>query len=410
MGCVRWLTPGACEAQSKQNCMRQLKNFLPIGVAVCLFASVLDSHAQTVLQPSGVPPQAVGDRAADLESQLIDLQVRIATMRSMAANAAPAVTRVAPQSAFQGGAPAPNSQRVAALEAEVRTLSAQAQKLSGRPTLILPQATIARQPASAGQGAAGGFAGQTTQPGVAPGAAAGGWAGSTTVLPNSGLAPGTVPGQFQTQPGIAGQPAGPQSPRQFVERSPGVSGAPQQGLQGELLPGNVYPGYENVERQRRVPQGTTGGSAGWGQPAAPTAPARVARNTPPGDAETEYQTAYGYLLQQDYGAAQAAFSAFLKRYPDAALAGNAQYWLGETHYVRGAYKNAAVAFLKGYEKYGDGNKGPDSLLKLALSLGKLRQKAAACSSLDQLRSRYRNAPQPILQRAKDERRRLRCPA
>ncbi len=387
-----------------------MRNLLPIGIAVCLFGVAFDSRAQTIPQPAAVPQQAVGDRAADLESQLIDLQVRIATMRSMAANAAPAITRTTPQNVFQSSVPTVNGQQVAALEAEVRTLSAQAQKLSGRPTLILPQATIARQPASDGRAATGGFAAQTTQPGAAPGAAPGGWAGSTTVLPSTGIAPGTIPGQFQTQtqPGGAELPITPQSPRQFAGQPPDVSRAPQQGLQGELLPDNVYPGYENVERQGRPPQGA-GGSAGWGQPADPATPARVARQTPAGDAETEYQTAYGYLLQQDYGAAQAAFSAFLKRHPNAALAGNAQYWLGETHYVRGAYKNAAVAFLKGYEKYGDGNKGPDSLLKLALSLGKLRQKAAACSSLGQLQSRYRNAPQSVLTRAKDEMRRLRCP-
>ena len=64
-----------------------------------------------------------------------------------------------------------------------------------------------------------------------------------------------------------------------------------------------------------------------------------------------YETAYGYLLQQDYGAAQSAFSDFLSRYPKDRLAGNAQYWLGETHYVRGQYRSAASAFLKGYKSY-----------------------------------------------------------
>jgi len=125
--------------------------------------------------------------------------------------------------------------------------------------------------------------------------------------------------------------------------------------------------------------------------------------------EEEYQTAYSYLLQQDYGAAETAFREFLSRHSSSALAGNAQYWLGETHYVRGAYREAAVAFLKGFEKYGDGSKGADSLLKLGLSLARLNQKSAACSSLTEVKRRYASAPRALLDRAGREARRLSCP-
>jgi len=72
-----------------------------------------------------------------------------------------------------------------------------------------------------------------------------------------------------------------------------------------------------------------------------------------GDPKQEYETAYGYLLQQNYAAAEKAFEDFLTRYPDHPLAGNAQYWLGEAFYVRGQYKAAASAFLKGYQNYGN---------------------------------------------------------
>ena len=121
-----------------------------------------------------------------------------------------------------------------------------------------------------------------------------------------------------------------------------------------------------------------------------------------------YEAAYGFLLQQNYQDAQDGFRDFLKRYPKNRLAGNAQYWLGETHYVQGRYKQAAMAFLAGYEKYGKGSKGPDSLLKLAMSLGKLGQSGAACSSLSELRTRYPQAPRQLIARAGEERRKLRC--
>ena len=50
------------------------------------------------------------------------------------------------------------------------------------------------------------------------------------------------------------------------------------------------------------------------------------------------------------------------------LAGNAQYWLGETHYVRRDYKAAATAFLNGYTTFENSPKAPDSLLKLGMTL------------------------------------------
>ncbi len=368
----------------------QLKHLLAILIAACLLTPAPKGRAQTAQNSAAVAQQSVADRAADLEEQLIDLQVRIATMRSLAANAIPAVGRIAPQQAFQGSQPVANSQQVAALEAEVQALSEEAHKLSGRPSLILPTATVAHRPAPDNSSPATITSRPTTQQqGSTPG-----WAGSTTVLPRNGPRNGPSTGPF---------PESSQGRKLPSEQSAA--------LPGELLPGSVYPGYENVQRRGALPQGQgalpqDNSRADW---AKPNSPAQVARETPTNNAETEYQTAYGYLLQQDYGAAQTAFSEFLKRYPNTPLAGNAQYWIGETHYVRGAYKNAAVAFLRGYEKYGDGNKGPDSLLKLAFSLGKLRQTAAACSSLRELGKRYRSAPQPLLTRATAEMRRLRCP-
>lgn len=384
--------------------------WLPALTAVCLLAAPPQGRAQST-PAAGSDAATVADRAADIEEHLIDLQIRIATLRSLAANAAP----VAMADGAPASAPTPtfaDAGRIAALEGEVTSLAAEAQQLSGRPSLILSRATVARQPAT--DSSAPAAASTPSSPVAVPSSrsagsaptrnrSAPGWAGSTTVLPNSGLFAGTQ----------QGQPAGPST----APASPGLFGAPQapvvggQGpLAGELLPGNVYPGYENTAPPGGAPAvPSRGRAAATGTAPAPDRPAQVARRPAAGNAETEYQAAYGYLLQQDYGAAQSAFSAFLKRYPETALAGNAQYWLGETHYVRGAYKQAAVAFLEGYEKYGNGNKGADSLLKLAMSLGKLRQTAAACSSLRELGTRYRSAPEAIKARAASEKRRLRCP-
>jgi tol-pal system protein YbgF len=127
-----------------------------------------------------------------------------------------------------------------------------------------------------------------------------------------------------------------------------------------------------------------------------------------GDPDKMYEEAYGLLLQQDYAAAESSFAAFLAQHPDNRLAGNAQYWLGETYYVRGQYKPAAESFLKVYDKYKTSQKAPDSLLKLAMSLSRLGQRESACSAFDALDADYPNAPQSVKRRATSERERAGC--
>ncbi len=127
-----------------------------------------------------------------------------------------------------------------------------------------------------------------------------------------------------------------------------------------------------------------------------------------GYAKQMYEKAYSYLLQQDYGAAEASFRDFLVQHPEHELAGSAQYWLGETHYLRGEFKTAATAFLEGYEKHRQNAKAADSLLKLAMSLERLGQRSAACSSFSELSAQFPNAPEHVRRRAQSERRRAGC--
>lgn len=126
------------------------------------------------------------------------------------------------------------------------------------------------------------------------------------------------------------------------------------------------------------------------------------------DPKALYEEAYGELMQRNYNGAASKFSEFIRLHPKDSLAGNAQFWLGETHYVRGDYRQAAENFLKGYKNYKNGNKAADSLLKLAMSLKQLGQKDAACTTLRELTAKYPNAPRHVRQRADTERQRGGC--
>ena len=101
---------------------------------------------------------------------------------------------------------------------------------------------------------------------------------------------------------------------------------------------------------------------------------------PDGDPVSLYNQGYGDLLRRDYASAEMSFRKLLDRFPDDALAGKAQYWLGETYYVRGQFKDAAEAFLKSYKQYQAGEKAPDSLLEARH--GARRARAEGCGLLD----------------------------
>jgi tol-pal system protein YbgF len=145
-----------------------------------------------------------------------------------------------------------------------------------------------------------------------------------------------------------------------------------------------------------------------GAPSADQSPQGVTAGIPNTDAQSLYEQGYGSMLQHDYGAAEAAFGQLIASYPNDPLAGSAQYWIGESYYVRGQYKNAADAFLKGYKKYKASDKAPDTLLKLGMSLAELGQKDAACSTFSELGGKYPQAPEHILAQAKGERKKAGC--
>ncbi len=128
-----------------------------------------------------------------------------------------------------------------------------------------------------------------------------------------------------------------------------------------------------------------------------------------GDPKQAYEQAYGYLLQQDYGAAQAGFTDFLKSYPRDSLTPNALYWLGETHYVQRNYADAAEAFDLVMQGFGNSPKAPDSMLKRGMALAALGKKGEACGVLGQLPGKYPSAPAHIKSKADGERQRLGCP-
>lgn len=129
---------------------------------------------------------------------------------------------------------------------------------------------------------------------------------------------------------------------------------------------------------------------------------------PAGGPDDQYNHAYNILATGDYARAEQAMRAFVDANRNHPLASNAQYWLGETYYVRGLFNDAAIAFAEGYQLFRDGNKAVDSLLKLGMSLAAMGQRSDACLTLRELQSEFPNAPTAIVRRAQQEIDRLQC--
>ena len=253
-----------------------------LGILACLLTFVA-SPGSAKAQGAAKAPAASGEvgllrrRVEQLEEQLVDIQVTIGTLETLARSGTQGgVGQVAAPVAGGQLTQAPATQsgeqaaRIAALETQIRALTAQVEQLSrpGAPN-------TARE-----QGATQQFANQQ---------ATAAWQGNSN------------------NPPAAGNPlTAPQNPR-FGSTT-------------------VEPGSSdrigNFLQQDRTATLDTG-------------------RLPPvsgDDPQQKYEAAYGLLLQQEYGAAQQAFADFVGKFSKHPLAGNAQYWLGETYYVRGNTK------------------------------------------------------------------------
>ena len=122
----------------------------------------------------------------------------------------------------------------------------------------------------------------------------------------------------------------------------------------------------------------------------------------------EYDLAYGYVLRKDYALAEDGFRGFLSKYPSDRLAGDANYWLGESLFQRQRFRDAAEAFLNVSTKYESSGKAPDALLRLGQSLAALGEKEAACASLGEVLRKYPRASAGVKQGVEREQKRVRC--
>jgi tol-pal system protein YbgF len=132
-------------------------------------------------------------------------------------------------------------------------------------------------------------------------------------------------------------------------------------------------------------------SPGFGAPAAAAAGAAAGAAVaarPTGSDEQNYQAAFDLISARKYEEAGAAFQTFLTQFATSPLADNAQYWLAETHYVRGQFAEALPEFRKVLEQYPQSAKLPDALLKVGYCQIELGDRNAARTSLQEVMRQF----------------------
>jgi TolA-binding protein len=154
-------------------------------------------------------------------------------------------------------------------------------------------------------------------------------------------------------------------------------------------------------------------------PPTPVAPTEPIEATPGARPSTNalrpadiYQAAYIDFSKGSYPLAIAGFREFLRRFPDHALGGAAQYWIGEAHFAiaRGhanagqadkateALEQAVQEFRKVQANYARSDKAATALYKEALVLLELKQPAAAQARLQYLVDNFPQAEEAPLAR------------
>jgi tol-pal system protein YbgF len=216
----------------------------------------------------------------------------------------------------------------------------------------------------------------------------------------------------------ANAPAVPPNP------APAATGAAPSGQRLVLVPSGTSAQALQQQMNAPAPGGAPATSPAQASPAqasppqapaasTPAAQAAATARLPAGPPEAQYEHAYGLLVQAqrglaDFAPAEQALKAFVDQNPTHRLAGNAQYWYGETLFARQDWQGAALAFGDGLKRYPNAERGAHNMLGFGRSLARLNRKQDACGAFAELTKRYPSASKDVKDATQRERQRNGC--
>ncbi len=130
-----------------------------------------------------------------------------------------------------------------------------------------------------------------------------------------------------------------------------------------------------------TPAQPPGGEAVAGQPP-PTGPPPPAALGPGLSPQRMFDQSRGDYYAGNWSLAIAGFETYIKTFPRADLADDAQYYIGETHYSSGKFREAIAAYDRVIANHPDSNTLPDVYYKRGLSYNSLGQIPQARESFE----------------------------
>ena len=167
-------------------------------------------------------------------------------------------------------------------------------------------------------------------------------------------------------------------------------------VEGRLRYARRSPEYELGEPAIPRPGAETGtpalpfGVPSVAAPAPPTATQVSAEDSP--ECQDGYRSALRLFQGQKYSAAIQEFRSFQRNCPDSKMADDAQYWIGESHYVQNDYNRAILEF-NDVLSYRRGDRVAAALLRQAQAFLAIGDKTDARLILQKLVSDYPSASQ-----------------
>lgn len=122
--------------------------------------------------------------------------------------------------------------------------------------------------------------------------------------------------------------------------------------------------------------------------------------------QADFDTALAAYDGGDYAAAAEQFSAYTVNYPGGPLSGDAHFWRGQSHAALEEWSSAARAFLESFSGTPGGQKAPEALYMLGVSLDRIGQRDEACLTLHEVPVRFPG--NDFAARAQDQMRDLGC--
>jgi tol-pal system protein YbgF len=149
----------------------------------------------------------------------------------------------------------------------------------------------------------------------------------------------------------------------------------------------VKSGLDDTNKTLRDLQSTVDAMGRAGAPAA-AAPAAKVSIPPNATADQIYATALASLQADANAQAVVEFRELTKRFPENALASNAQYWIGEAYYRQRDFDQALAEFRKVVDGYAKSAQVPEALLKIGLCYRALKEPARGREVWEQITKDY----------------------